>query len=311
MPGQPITDRGPAYPGCHWYLAENTTTPWVAQTGLPGAGSEFAWDTTGQEEAYIWGAWFANGSKSGSKSGGSGHVGGGSGKGHGGKEHGAKKETGDREARGRAAATKEESAAAKLAESALAQILAYTPLVPNWAWHGSAYGMGDFSNNGYYRFWGGNERVLQRGGTVTRRPSWDEARSGHHQLIGLLGEGGRLPSSPVPLPSSPALLRSTTQALPLGPQRDPDHRGLPGRSVRPLPAPPRRRLDRRRPRQHRRDRRQRDGLPCKPRTRKGAASWQLATTAGRSCDRFHRKLAAALVDLLLLPLADPFAAAPR
>ena len=171
MPGQPITDRGPAYPGCHWYLAENTTTPWVAQTGLPGAGSEFAWDTTGQEEAYIWGAWFANGSKSGSGIGGSGHVGGGGGKGHGGKEHGAKKETGDREARGRAAATKEESAAAKLAESALAQILAYTPLVPNWAWHGSAYGMGDFSNNGYYRFWGGNERVLQRGGTVTRRPS--------------------------------------------------------------------------------------------------------------------------------------------
>ena len=53
-----------------------------------------------------------------------------------------------------------ESAAA-LASSALNQILSYTPLVPNWAWHGSAYGMGDFGNNGFYRFDGGTERVLQ------------------------------------------------------------------------------------------------------------------------------------------------------
>eukprot|EP00966_Prymnesium_polylepis_P277983 6422776-Prymnesium_polylepis.1 len=46
-----------------WYLEANRTTAWAAQTGLPGAGSEFAWDTTGQEEAYIWGAWFGqNGS---------------------------------------------------------------------------------------------------------------------------------------------------------------------------------------------------------------------------------------------------------
>ena len=111
----PMGDRGPTFPGCHWYLEANRTTPWVAQTGLPGAGSEFAWDTTGQEEAYIWGAWFANVSH----------------------------------------------AAAQLASSALNQVLAYTPLVPNWAWHGSAYGMGDFSNNGFYRFDGGHERVLQ------------------------------------------------------------------------------------------------------------------------------------------------------
>ena len=48
-PGDP-GDRGPAYPGCHWYLAENRTLPWANQTGLPGAGSEFAWDTTGQEK---------------------------------------------------------------------------------------------------------------------------------------------------------------------------------------------------------------------------------------------------------------------
>ena len=52
-------DRGPSHPGCHWYLVANTTLPWAEQTGLPGAGSEFAWDTTGQEEAYVWGAHFA------------------------------------------------------------------------------------------------------------------------------------------------------------------------------------------------------------------------------------------------------------
>jgi len=113
-PGDP-GDRGSAYPGCHWYLAENRTVPWANQTGLPGAGSEFAWDTTGQEEAYIWGAYFAS--------------------------------------------TLGSAAAAKLARSALDQILSYTPLVANWAWHGSAYGEGDFGNNGYYEL--GNERVLQ------------------------------------------------------------------------------------------------------------------------------------------------------
>ena len=37
-----IVDRGNDKPGCHWYLQENVTTPWVDQTGLPGAGSEFA-----------------------------------------------------------------------------------------------------------------------------------------------------------------------------------------------------------------------------------------------------------------------------
>lgn len=106
--GTDIHDLGNDKPGCHWYLAENTTTPWAKQTGLPGAGSEFAWDTTGQEEAYIWGEFF--------------------------------NET-------------------VLASSALNQILAYTPLVPNWAWHGSAYGMGDFGNNGWLSR--ENERVLQ------------------------------------------------------------------------------------------------------------------------------------------------------
>ena len=73
--------------------------------------SEFSWDTTGQEEAYIWGKYFGE---------------------------------------------------EKLALSSLNQILAYTPLVPNWAWHGSAFGFGDFSNNGVIRGAnGGGERVLQ------------------------------------------------------------------------------------------------------------------------------------------------------
>lgn len=103
-----IVDRGTDRPGCHWYLQQNISSPWVNQTGLPGAGSEFAWDTTGQEEAYIWGAFFN---------------------------------------------------ATALATSALNQILAYTPLVPNWAYHGSAYGGGDFSNNGWLSRSG--ERVLQ------------------------------------------------------------------------------------------------------------------------------------------------------
>lgn len=37
------------------------------------------------------------------------------------------------------------------------QVLAFTPLVNNWGWHGSAYGVGDFGNNGFVR---GNEREL-------------------------------------------------------------------------------------------------------------------------------------------------------
>ena len=62
-PGRPPVDRGASYPGCHWYLEANITTAWALQTGLPGAGSEFAWDTTGQEEAFVWGDWFSNESR--------------------------------------------------------------------------------------------------------------------------------------------------------------------------------------------------------------------------------------------------------
>ena len=97
-PNYGYVDRGNDKPGCHWYLKENVASPWANQTGLPGAGSEFSWDSTGQEEAYIWGAYFN---------------------------------------------------VTELAQSALNQILAYTPLVPNWAWHGSAYSYGDFGNNGW------------------------------------------------------------------------------------------------------------------------------------------------------------------
>ena len=42
-------------------------------------------------------------------------------------------------------------------KQALDQVLAFTPLVNNWGWHGSAFGMGDFGNNGYVR---GDEREL-------------------------------------------------------------------------------------------------------------------------------------------------------
>eukprot|EP00659_Diplonema_papillatum_P017105 gene17105-26244_t len=40
-------------------------------------------------------------------------------------------------------------------------ILAYTPNVPNWAWHGSSAGWGDFSNNGKWMVMGGWEREGQ------------------------------------------------------------------------------------------------------------------------------------------------------
>ena len=71
------------------------------------AGSEFAWDTTGQEEVAIWGAEF-NASDAGW-------------------QHG--------ELNGRT----------------VDSILGYMSSLPTWAFHGSAYGMGDFSNNAKVR----------------------------------------------------------------------------------------------------------------------------------------------------------------
>merc|ERR1711957_286655 len=76
--------------------------------------------------------------------------------------------------------------ASTLAESAFNQILAYTPLVPNFAWHGSAYGFGDFGHGGYVRFDGGNERVLQhyRSG-LNSIPTLEEFLRNPHDLYAL------------------------------------------------------------------------------------------------------------------------------
>ena len=67
------------------------------------AGSEFSWDTTGQEEVAVWGAVF-NASDSGWM-------------------HG------------------------ELNARTVDSILGYMAALPTWAYHGAAYGMGDFSNN--------------------------------------------------------------------------------------------------------------------------------------------------------------------
>eukprot|EP00041_Stephanoeca_diplocostata_P037277 m.1401029 g.1401029 ORF g.1401029 m.1401029 type:complete len:461 (+) comp25007_c0_seq12:114-1496(+) len=76
-------------------------------------GSEFNWDTTGQEEVAIWGAYF----------------------------NASSDVYGD------------------LNERVVHAILAYVPNVPNFAWHGSAAGWGDFSNNAKWMVTGGWERV--------------------------------------------------------------------------------------------------------------------------------------------------------
>ena len=69
-------------------------------------GSEFAWDTTGQEEVAIWGAFFN--------------------------------------------ATSTDGIHGELNGRTVDAILAFMPSQPIWALHGSAYGMGDFSNNAKY-----------------------------------------------------------------------------------------------------------------------------------------------------------------
>ncbi|KAJ9441383.1 hypothetical protein DIPPA_56176 [Diplonema papillatum] len=78
-------------------------------------GSEFNWDTTGQEECAIWGDYYNTTNK----------------------EYG------------------------NLNTRVINAILAYTPNVPNWAWHGSSAGWGDFSNNGKWMVMGGWEREGQ------------------------------------------------------------------------------------------------------------------------------------------------------
>ena len=78
------------------------------------AGSEFAWDTTGQEEVAVWGAYF-NASDAGWM-------------------HG------------------------ELAGRTVDAILGYTGVSATWAFSGSSYGMGDFSNNAKWMVTGGWER---------------------------------------------------------------------------------------------------------------------------------------------------------
>ena len=80
-------------------------------------GSEFNWDTTGQEEVAIWGAHFK--------------------------------------------ATSSDRAPCQfgsLNDRAVDAILAYDPWSATWAYHGSAAGWGDFSNNGKWMVEGGWER---------------------------------------------------------------------------------------------------------------------------------------------------------
>ena len=83
-------------------------------------GSEFAWDSTGQEEEYIWGRYFGQLS--------------------------ATRET----------STPGLAAADSLANLTLTAILAYLPSVPHWAYNGAAWSWGDTSNNAK---WSENRRI--------------------------------------------------------------------------------------------------------------------------------------------------------
>ena len=77
-------------------------------------GSEFNWDTTGQEEVGVWGAFFN--------------------------------------------ASSADPHKGSLQKRAVDSILAYMPSTPNFGYHGSAGGWGDFSNNGKWMVRGGWER---------------------------------------------------------------------------------------------------------------------------------------------------------
>jgi len=92
----------------------NTRVGWWNAEAAP-FGSEFNWDTTGQEETAVWGAYFNSTS----------------------------------------------STYGNLNQRVVAAILAYTPNVPNWAWHGAAAGWGDFSNNAKWMVLAGWEREGQ------------------------------------------------------------------------------------------------------------------------------------------------------
>jgi hypothetical protein len=93
-------------------IMRNRTMIWTVQDNP--AGSEFSWDSTGQEATAIWGAYF-NSSDSGWMH-------------------------GDLNAR------------------TVDSILGFTQVLPTFAYSGSSYGMGDFSNNAKWMVTGGFER---------------------------------------------------------------------------------------------------------------------------------------------------------
>jgi len=86
-------------------------------------GSEFAWDSTGQEEEYIWGRHF-------------GAIEGG--------DHGK---------------PEEQVAADNLANLTLSAILAFIPSAPHWAYNGAVWSWGDTGNNAKPGNWSRNGRV--------------------------------------------------------------------------------------------------------------------------------------------------------
>jgi Family of unknown function (DUF5695) len=93
-------------------LMRNRTLQWQYED--QACGSEFAWDTTGQEEVSVWGMYFN--------------------------------------------ASSDLWMQGNLNERTVNFILAFMSSVPTFAYHGAAYGMGDFSNNAKWMVNGGWER---------------------------------------------------------------------------------------------------------------------------------------------------------
>ena len=97
-------------------------------------GSEFAWDSTGQEESYVWGRHFGQ------------------------LAPGVQQDDGsDAPAPIAATPSKDAVAADALANLTLAAVLAYLPSVPHWAYNGGCPSWGDLSNNAKWTI--GIERV--------------------------------------------------------------------------------------------------------------------------------------------------------
>ena len=99
-------------------MHNRTVGPWAGKVPWNDQdapyGSEFNWDTTGQEEVGVWGAFFN--------------------------------------------ASSTDPLKGELQQRAVSSILAFMPSTPNFGYHGSAGGWGDFSNNGKWMVRGGWER---------------------------------------------------------------------------------------------------------------------------------------------------------